>query len=190
MGNHPTLWEKNFSPGTALETSIEPFLLSETKSNRFIPSRVRSPNGSQTCANSSAREPTPPKKPFHDIKLRLSFRSTPHVLKSVDEVFSTAGNPTKPCHRTKSAPTTSLFAAEIPALSRFGPCMNPLSKTLTRIGPSRSTHRAKRTRRSSWPTTSPKLSGIGWKPVSIWKEAGARLQLAMCSSLCARGAAL
>ncbi|WP_316858752.1 double-strand break repair helicase AddA [uncultured Cohaesibacter sp.] len=29
-------------------------------------------------------------KPFHDIKLRLSFRSTPHVLKSVDEVFSVA----------------------------------------------------------------------------------------------------
>ena len=27
-------------------------------------------------------------KPFHDIKLRLSFRSTPHVLRSVDEVFS------------------------------------------------------------------------------------------------------
>ncbi len=29
-------------------------------------------------------------KPFHDIKLRLSFRSTPHVLKSVDQVFSSA----------------------------------------------------------------------------------------------------
>ena len=29
-------------------------------------------------------------KPFHDIKLRLSFRSTPHVLKSVDQVFSVA----------------------------------------------------------------------------------------------------
>ena len=29
-------------------------------------------------------------KPFHDIKLRLSFRSTPHVLRSVDEVFSIA----------------------------------------------------------------------------------------------------
>ncbi|WP_157967498.1 double-strand break repair helicase AddA [Cohaesibacter intestini] len=28
------------------------------------------------------------KKPFHDIKLRLSFRSTPHVLRSVDSVFS------------------------------------------------------------------------------------------------------
>ena len=27
-------------------------------------------------------------KPFHDIKLRLSFRSTPHVLRSVDSVFS------------------------------------------------------------------------------------------------------
>ena len=29
-------------------------------------------------------------KPFEDIKLRLSFRSTPHVLKSVDAVFSIA----------------------------------------------------------------------------------------------------
>ncbi|WP_180966949.1 double-strand break repair helicase AddA [Cohaesibacter celericrescens] len=29
-------------------------------------------------------------KPFHDLKLRLSFRSTPHVLRSVDEVFSNA----------------------------------------------------------------------------------------------------
>ena len=31
-------------------------------------------------------------RPFHDIKLRLSFRSTPHVLKSVDQVFSNASS--------------------------------------------------------------------------------------------------
>ena len=36
------------------------------------------------------KQATAANKPFHDIKLRLSFRSTPHVLKSVDQVFSTA----------------------------------------------------------------------------------------------------
>ena len=30
--------------------------------------------------------------PIHDIKLRLSFRSTPHVLKSVDQFFSNASS--------------------------------------------------------------------------------------------------
>ena len=68
-------------------------------------------------------------KPFHDIKLHLSFRSTPHVLKAVDEVFSIEGT-YNALSSDKEKTVHSAFRGKDPGMVEIWPLIEPVQQEL------------------------------------------------------------
>ena len=68
-------------------------------------------------------------KPFHDIKLRLSFRSTPHILRSVDAVFSSETT-YEALSSDKEATTHEPIRRKDPGLVEIWPLYQPVDQEI------------------------------------------------------------